>query len=186
MVEKWLTSRAQRVMISNAESSWRSAASRSSQYPREGDPLMRVCPTTLKSSNRRRFGKQTVRSLPNLLCSELHHEHMRLRFPNLQQQKADQTNKLSMLLRTTFPSIPEAKDPFLPALTSRGLVSWEIPAQHGAVHQVAIPIFPLQSTMQLVSKLCDEQMERPDNSLQTFKEINTTECGHTHIYIFYG
>ena len=28
MVEKWLTSRAQRVMISNAESSWRSAASR--------------------------------------------------------------------------------------------------------------------------------------------------------------
>lgn len=39
--------------------------------------------------------------------------------------------------------------------------------------------------MQLVSKLCDEQMERPDNSLQTFKEINTTECGHTHIYIFF-
>lgn len=27
-------------------------------------------------------------------------------------------------------------------------------------------------------------MERPDNSLQTFKEINTKECGH--IYFFYG
>lgn len=50
-----------------------------------------------------------------------------------------------------------------------------------------ISICPLQSkTTQLVSRLSDEQMERPDNSLQTFHEINTKECGHMYFFFYYG